>query len=74
MIPTGNAGKSFIRELVNLFQAFPDGSSLERIAIKAAMVMQVLLLQKPSKTSETEDHANHLQYQPTEMEIRSRYL
>ena len=61
MIPTGNAGKSFVSELANLFQAFADGSSLEQIALKAAMVMQVLLLQKPSKTSKAKDHANHLQ-------------
>ena len=60
-IPSGNAGKAFVSEIARLFQAYAEESSLECIAMKACIVCQVLLLQKPSKKSKTRDHCNHLQ-------------
>ena len=39
--------------LQSFFGAFADDSALESIAMKAVAVMQVLLLQKPSKKSIT---------------------
>ena len=47
-IPSGKAGKTFVRELSRLFRAFADRSALESVAMKAAMVMPALLLQKPN--------------------------
>ena len=44
-IPSGNVGKSFTSELSRLFLAFSGGSALESVALKAAFVMPVLLLQ-----------------------------
>ena len=55
-IPSGEAGKKFISELARLFRAFADRSALERVAIKAAMVMPALLLQKPHLKSKAKDH------------------
>lgn len=43
--PFGRVGKAFVQELARLFAAYEDGSSLECIAVKAAMVLCVLFLQ-----------------------------
>ena len=60
LIPSGSAGKAFVSEIARLFQAYADSSSLESIAMKAITVLQVLLLQKPSRSSKSSDHATHL--------------
>ena len=48
-IPQGSAGKAFTSELARLFHAFATGSALESMALKAATVMPVLLLQKSNQ-------------------------
>lgn len=53
LIPSGKAGKEFIREITCLFNAYADASSLECIALKSIAVMQVLLLQKPIAKSKS---------------------
>ena len=60
-VPSGNTGKAFVTEIARLYQSFADKSSLESISIKASIVCQALLLQKPSRGSETKDHIRHLQ-------------
>ena len=60
-VPSGKAGKAFVRELTRLFQAYADGSSLESVALKAAMVMPALLLQKPHPRSKAKEHTLHLE-------------
>ena len=60
LIPTGSDGNSFVQELARLLQAFADGSSLECIRMKAVIILQVLVLQKPSRTSKTREHISHL--------------
>ena len=52
-IPQGSAGKSFTAELSHLFSAFANGSALEQIALKAATVLPLLMLQKPCRSSKT---------------------
>ena len=59
-VPLGRAGKSFIRELVRLFQAYADASALESVALQAAMIMPALLLQKPHSKSKAKEHSTHL--------------
>ena len=61
LVPFGKVGKALIQEMANLFQAYGENSSLECIALKACLLMQVLLLQKPSKTSKAKDHVTCLQ-------------
>ena len=63
LIPSGAAGKGFVSELAHLSQAYADESSLECIALKACMVMQMILLQKPSPRSKAKDRAACLQRQ-----------
>ena len=43
-MPSGKAGKTFIRELASLYIV---ASTLECFALKACTVLQCLLLQKP---------------------------
>ena len=47
LTPSGKAGKLFVSEMARLFRAYGEGSALESIALKAAMIMPALLLQKP---------------------------
>ena len=54
--PQNKAGKEFVRELARLYLAFGMSSTLESIALKATIVLPLLLLQKPHKTSKNKDH------------------
>ena len=59
-VPSGKAGKSFVKELTRLLIAFAEASALEAIALKAVFVMPALLLQKPHKRSKAKEHSSHL--------------
>ena len=61
MVPSGKAGKAFVQELSRLFDAYAEGSALESVAMKAAMTMPALLLQKPSSRSKASEHTLHLE-------------
>jgi len=60
-IPSGKFGKRFILELARLFRAAGEGSVLEGIAIKAALTLCSLVLQKPSRTSKDKQHISCLE-------------
>ncbi len=60
-IPYGGVGKLFVTELARLFKAFAEASALEAVALKAATIMPILLLQKPAKKSTAKDHTKCLQ-------------
>ena len=60
-VPSGKAGTSFVHEISRMFQAYSGSSALEGIAMKAAMIMPALLLQKPHLRSRTKEHAKHLE-------------
>ena len=47
MVPSGKYGKQFVMELTKLLNAFANTSSQELFAVKAAMTLPALLLQKP---------------------------
>ena len=57
-IPSGRQGKAFVQEMASLFQSYADASARERIALKAAMVIPALILQKPFRSSKSKDHIN----------------
>ena len=51
-VPYGRVGGDFVQELAKLFHSYGEAGALEAIALKAAMLMCALLLQKPhSRTS-----------------------
>ena len=60
-VPSGKCGKQFVGELTRLFNAFAMESDLESIALKAAMTLPSLMLQKPHAKSKTHDHISCLQ-------------
>ena len=61
MIPSGKVGKDYVREQARLFSAYAEKSALERVSLKAALVMPLLLLQKPHPKSKTKEHAQCLE-------------
>ena len=60
MLPTGNAGKKYIKKFIRLFKAWTQDTPLRSISLKAINTMPALLLQKPSKTSKR-DHLDVLE-------------
>ena len=56
-VPYGNTGKSFVSKLSRLYRAFATGSAMESIAMKAAIVLPILLLQKPFRNSKANKHS-----------------
>ena len=60
-VPVGKAGTYFVRELAGLFQSFADCSALEGFALKAAMLMPILLLQKTHFKSRSREDARVLE-------------
>ena len=57
-VPSGQAGKNFATELSRLYHAFGSNST---VALKAATVFPILLLQKPSNRSKAKDHITCLE-------------
>ena len=53
----GRAGKCFVSELVRLYKAFASNSAMECIALKAAVVLPVLMQQKPSTKLKAKEHS-----------------
>ena len=49
LLPSGQAGKSFLEEMTRLAKAWASKSKEEAVAMIMLMVMPALLLQKPSK-------------------------
>ena len=55
-VPSGKAGKAFVTEIARLLRAYAEAGALEAIALKSAMILPALLLQKPSASSKAKDH------------------
>ena len=60
-VPYGKAGKSFVSELARLYNSFASKSAMECIAMKAAVVLPILMLQKPSSKSKAKEHNSCLE-------------
>ena len=59
MVPAWKAGYSFVSELSRLYKAYGESSTMEPIALMAAMTMPALLLQKPFARSKMKDHTTY---------------
>ena len=59
-VPSGNVGRLFVTTLTSLLSAYADGTAMESIALKAAMTMPALLLQRPHRHSRNADHISLL--------------
>ena len=60
-LPSGLVGKEFVAELSRLFRAYAESSALECIALKAAALMPLLLLQRPHAKSKAKELVSCLQ-------------
>ena len=60
MLPSGKAGKAFIRELSYWLDQFNRDTKLKPVSITTFMVLPSLLLQKPSRQSKAKEHAAKL--------------
>ena len=60
-VPIGKTGDAFVNELANLFNAYATSSSLESIALYAAMTMPHLLLQRPTGKLKHKEITKHLE-------------
>ena len=60
LLPSGSAGKKFIREMTRLINAWNNNTALKNIALKAVMIMPSLLLQKPSFKSKSKQRSECL--------------
>ena len=56
-VPTGKAGNLFVKELTRLIDGYVSDSALQSVALRAAMVLPSLVLQKPSRKSKTKEYA-----------------
>jgi len=54
---SARAGKSFVCELVHLFNAYTEGTTLESIVVTAAMTLPSIILQKPHRSLKAKEHA-----------------
>ena len=62
MVPYGRLGKGLIKEMTRLFRAYAENSALECMALKAAFLLPLLLLQKPHRRSKAKDHLPALEH------------
>ena len=60
-VPRGGAGKSFVLELSRRIDAYSDACDLESVALKVAMVLLALLLQRPHPKSDIKVHTRCLE-------------
>ena len=60
-VPSGAIGKRFVAELARLFEGYAAESAFEAFAIKAAMTLPALVLQKPHAKSKAHEHNSCLQ-------------
>ncbi len=61
LVPFGKVGKQFVREMAKLFRTFAECSTIESVALKAAMVLPILTLQRPYRNSKAKTHSQHLE-------------
>ena len=61
LVPSGHQGNRFVDELTRLFNSFTTNSSLQPVAIQAAMLLPALALQKPVGKIQTRELSHILQ-------------
>ena len=64
LVPTGKAGKTFIKLISEWLNNFNIANSFQGIAIKVVMILPNLPLQKPSSTRKSKEHSKVLEDRP----------
>ena len=60
-LPFGHVGNCVVKELTRVYNAFANASALESVALKAAMVLPTLLLQRTHTKSKAKEDVVHLE-------------
>ena len=60
LVPSGKVGEAFVAELSRLYRLYGESTSLEPVALTAAMTIPALLLQKPHGKSRVKEHIRAL--------------
>lgn len=58
-VPSGRTGEVFTNELSRLFSSYGTASSLESVAMTAAFLFPLLILQRPSRKTKTKELISH---------------
>ena len=61
LVPSGKISKAYVKEQSRLFFAYTESTVMESIALKATMLMPLLLLQKPHIASKSKEHVQCLE-------------
>ena len=61
-VPFGSVGSHFVTELTKLYESYCSTSAMESLALKAAMVLPALLLQKPHRQLKSHEHIKCLEH------------
>ena len=61
LLPTGNAGKSFVNLITQWVSNYNKSNTFQSIVMKVVMILPNLLLQKPSSKSKAKDHSKALE-------------
>ena len=59
--PPGKQGRLFVKELSHLSYLYAEDSAMECIALKAAFLLPLLLLQKPHRQSKLKENVKALE-------------
>ena len=59
-LPSGRVGETFVAELSRLFNGYATASALESVALKAAHLLPILVLQKTSKKLKNKAITSHI--------------
>ena len=60
-LPSGKAGKCFVKELTYWLEQYNKNTKFQGVAIKVFMTLPSLLLQKSSKNSKAKEHTSKLE-------------
>ncbi len=60
LLPRGNSGKDFIKELTRLINTFVNKTPHECFSLSLVHIFMPLMLQKPSERSKARDHSKYL--------------
>ena len=61
LVPYGKTGRDFIDQLTKLIDDWNNRSSMQHLALKAAIVLLVTALQKPGQRSKAKGHQKFLE-------------
>lgn len=60
-VPPGRIGQAFVNELSRLFTAYATASTLESVALEAAFLLPLLILQRTSRKAKMKDITSHIE-------------